>query len=60
MFSLGRLVFVTVRSAWFSKIIEEAIKLAMGTKPRHIPRRRPQANGLVEVFNRIFAATGAS
>ena len=38
----------------FKNVIEAAIENALGVKARHIPPGRPQANGLVEVFNRIM------
>ena len=40
----------------FKKVIQAAIQQATGCKPRHIPPNRPEANGLVEVFNRIMDA----
>ena len=40
----------------FRNVIEAVLEQTLGVKPRHILPGRPQANGLVEVFNRIMDA----
>ena len=40
----------------FRNVIQAALENSLGVKPRHIPPGRPQANGLVEAFNRILDA----
>ena len=38
----------------FRNVIQEALEKSIGVKARHIPPGRPQANGLVECFNKIL------
>ena len=40
----------------FKNTVQEAIRMALGVLPRHIPPGRPQANGLTEGYNRILDA----
>lgn len=43
----------------FKSIVETAVERSLGLKPKHIPPGRPEANGLVETYNRVLdAASG--
>ena len=46
------LVVLTDNGGSFRNVIQVALQQAIGAQPRHIPPGRPQANGLVEVYNR--------
>lgn len=48
------LVVWTDNGGPFRNVIQCALEKSIGVKPRHIPPGRPQANGLVEVYNRIL------
>ena len=56
--------FASVRSwpdngSQFQNLVHAAIERAFGVKARHIPPGRPQANGLTEVYNRVFDSSHA-
>ena len=53
------LVVWTDNGGPFRHVIQAALEKTCGVKPRHIPPGRPQANGLVEVYNRIMDAAHA-
>ena len=53
------LVVWTDNGGPFRNVIQAALEKAIGLKPRHIPPGRPQANGLVEVYNRILDSAHA-
>lgn len=48
------LVVWTDNGGPFRNVIQAALEQSIGVKPRHIPPGRPQANSLVEVYNRIL------
>ena len=48
------LVVWTDNGGPFRNVIQVALQKVIGASPRHIPPGRPQANGLVEVYNRIL------
>ncbi|CAJ1438404.1 unnamed protein product [Effrenium voratum] len=53
------LVVWTDNGGSFRNVIQVALQQAIGARPRHIPPGRPQANGLVEVYNRILDSAHA-